>query len=585
MSGSSSDPSAGTPDGRPEGSPPTPAGATAAALPEWARDLVPLYESGAHSQFILHGNVQDVFLVPRPHGFAADSLKRFLLETLLVNHEVVLSYDLGDGVRIEKGVDPFRDWTAWRQKPELPRAPRAAIDFLTRYFRYLSNLGRLGRARTPVACVLEDAHLVAPAEAGTANHEQNALALQIREWASDPLLTEHPLVTFLLSENLNDLHPIVASNPRAAQVRIPLPGEPEIAQALQAGASSWSTALGAFPSTAEAARQLRGATLASIHALLKTYAHHGRPIRDADLSEQKKQLVERDSRNLIEFVESRRTLDDLHGLDAVKAWLRQDIQLWRQGEIDALPKGYLFCGPVGTGKTFLVECLAGEAGIPVVKIRNFRDKWVGSTEGNLEAIFRLIQALGRCYVFVDEADQALGRRESGQGDSGLSGRVYAMIAEEMGSSRTRGKVVWILASSRPDLIEVDLKRPGRLDVKIPLLPTATTAESLGLLRTLLQRRGLVLEDEAAEGLRERMPLLLTPGAAEALAVKIYRAVKTANLPAAAAAKTALEDYQHPVPLDVLRFQIEIAVREATDPSFIPAAFRGGDVPENSARRG
>jgi SpoVK/Ycf46/Vps4 family AAA+-type ATPase len=77
----------------------------------------------------------------------------------------------------------------------------------------------------------------------------------------------------------------------------------------------------------------------------------------------------------------------------------------------------------------------------VVKLKNFRDKWVGSTEGNLERIFRLLEALGRCYVFVDEADQALGKRDSGNNDSGLSGRVYSMIAEAMGSNSSRGRII------------------------------------------------------------------------------------------------------------------------------------------------
>ena len=152
--------------------------------------------------------------------------------------------------------------------------------------------------------------------------------------------------------------------------------------------------------------------------------------------------------------------------------------------------GYLLCGPVGTGKTFLVECLAGEAGVPVVKLKNFRDRWVGSSEGNLEKIFRLVRALGRCMVFIDEADQTLGRRESGSGDSGLSGRLYSMIAQEMADTANRGRVLWILASSRPDLIEVDLKRPGRVDVKVPLLPTSTPAESAALIGALAKRYGL-----------------------------------------------------------------------------------------------
>ena len=48
-----------------------------------------------------------------------------------------------------------------------------------------------------------------------------------------------------------------------------------------------------------------------------------------------------------------------------------------------------------------------------------------------------------------------------------------MFAKEMSEPSNRGRIVWVLATSRPDLIEVDLKRPGRVDVKLPLFPTAT----------------------------------------------------------------------------------------------------------------
>ena len=273
-----------------------------------------------------------------------------------------------------------------------------------------------------------------------------------------------------------------------------------------------------------------------------------------------------------------RKLNDVHGLDSIKAWLRQDIALWRKNDTAALPKGYLLCGPVGTGKTYLVECLAGEASVPIVKMKNFRDKWVGSSEGNLEKIFRLIHTLGRCYVFIDEADQSLGRRDASGGDSGISGRIYSMLAEEMGNSSNRGSVIWVLASSRPDLIEVDLKRPGRVDVKIPIFPTSTKRESFDLLCMLLKKRGIVPSADSFAALDPFMPLLLTPGAAEALAVKIYRQVRTSSQPLDRILLCSLREYQNPVPPDVMQLQIRLAVAESSDLDFVPALFRTAAKP-------
>ena len=284
-------------------------------------------------------------------------------------------------------------------------------------------------------------------------------------------------------------------------------------------------------------------------------------------------MIEREYGGVISFIETTRTLEHIHGNDKIKEWLRQDIALWQQNDLRAMPMGYLLCGPVGTGKTFFVECLAGEAGVPVVKLKNFRDKWVGSTEGNLEKIFRLLHALGRCIVFVDEADQALGRRDASSGDSGISGRVYSMLAEEMSDTDNRGKILWILATSRPDLVEVDLKRPGRIDVKIPLFPTLTAQEGFELIRALCKRVGLSIPAEAFGRLEKMIPLMLTPGAAEALAVKVYRISRTRKMDELEALAECLASYQVPVPRDVMEYQIKLAVREATDLEFVPAALR------------
>ena len=152
-----------------------------------------------------------------------------------------------------------------------------------------------------------------------------------------------------------------------------------------------------------------------------------------------------------------------------------------------------------------------------------------------------------------------------------------MLAEEMGSSANRGKLIWILASSRPDLIEVDLKRPGRIDVKIPLFPTTSAPESFDLIRMLCQKRGVTVQNADFAGLQPLIPVLLTPGAAEALAVKIYRAVRTSNASPLDVLRACLTDYQNPIPLDTMEFQIRAAVNEASDLEFVPPDFRARRV--------
>lgn len=556
------------------GNPPGPA-----ALPGWACELIDLYQSNAASQFILHGNIHDRVLIPSPQGLGPatgprlGTLTEFLMEVLLPRFEIVLSYDLGNGIRVERGGPIFSTWPYVKDNPDLPRTPRAAAEVLTYYFRYCANLGRIQQKQLQVACIVRDANLMAPPLGGGFDFDVAATSVLIRDWSVDPALTGHPLATFLLVENLNDINPLLANNTRCGRIKIGLPSPDEQANAYRVMAPQYPIALKEYAADlAPLAKQLAGATISAVERLFKTNEYSRIPLAQKDLVKLKKQIVEKDCNGLIEFIETGRTLDDVHGMENVKKWLRQDIALWKNNDVTALPKGYLICGPVGTGKTFMVECLAGEAGVPVVKLKNFRDKWVGSTEGNLERIFRLLQALGRCYVFVDEADQSLGKRDAGGTDSGLSGRVYGMIAEEMGSSANRGRIIWILASSRPDLIEIDLKRPGRVDVKIPLLPTSSPEEGFRLIGALCNARGVDLKEEHFGSVRDHIPALLTPGAAEALASKVYRTFRTENLSAVEAVRKCLEDYRPPVAPHILESQIRLAVTEATDVSFVPAIF-------------
>ena len=538
------------------------------SAPAWANELALAYESHASSQFMLFGNVRDRLAV----GEKLVSLADFLEDTLLKSFGVVLSYDMGTGLTIERGGEIVAKWQGAELSQQM-REPLQAVKWIDRYLRYLGNLRQLGSTEKTanVAVILRGIDEIVPAD-GT-GFEHGSITSMLRAWSCESPFIELPFTSLLIADNLNDVEPLIASSAQTVRTRVALPDAAALEKALNILRKQSPRAFAADANLPQIAGLLAGVTLSSLESLTRIRHHQSKPLADADISRLKKELVERDSAGLVEFIEGKRTLDDYNGQEALKTWLRQDIALWRAGDLKALPMGYLLCGPVGTGKTFLVECLAGEAGVPVVKLKNFRDRWVGSSEGNLEKIFRLIRALGRCMVFIDEADQTLGKRDSGANDSGLSGRIYSMIAQEMSDSANRGRVLWLLASSRPDLIEVDLKRPGRIDVKVPLLPTSTAAESAQLVGMLAKRYGLEIGAEELKRLEPRMPTLLTPGAAEALVVKAYRHSRTQNVPGGAALEASLAGYQNPVPADVLEFQMRIAIREATDLGFVPPAFR------------
>lgn len=544
-------------------------------LPSWAREVISGYESGVAGCFVLHGNTGDRQLMSGgenfPEGERLGSLRDFLGEVLLPRFEVVLTYDLGEGLRVQRGEEKFEEWAGDRI---VPNQPLATMRYVGKFLRYQRNTRVLTGKSPRVAVVVREAHLVCPALPNALNYELNALASLLRGWAAGGLMQENDQALFLVADRSANLHPLLVREPTIHTLELPLPDASQVTRALSTLAPQAGVALQNFQDNLAALGQsLRGATLGSVETLVRQRQFEGLPLEEDDVGRLKRELVEKDCEGLIEFIEPDRNLSQVIGLEAAKCWLTDDLALWRRGELDAMPMGYLFCGPVGTGKTYLAECLAGEAGVPMVVLRNFRDKWVGSTEANLEKIFALLHALGRCLVFVDEADQALGKREGGSGDSGVSSRVYSMMAAEMSDTRNRGKIIWVLASSRPDLIEVDLKRPGRVDVKIPLFPTTGAEEGFALLRALCGARGLKIERSFYPDLESLVPNLLTPGAAEAIAVKVFRAVKAQGLVAEEALKSVLTGYLPPIDPEILRHQMNLAASESTEPAFIDKEVR------------
>jgi AAA+ superfamily predicted ATPase len=560
------------------------------SLPAWAEEMRDLFRSGSVAQFLIHGNVFDV--VATPDG-KLTTLRGFLDEVMFASYEVVLHYDRGRGIRATKGGDDFAQWLQQALGSESGsiaqvREPGKALELLDRYLLRSLNLRALAGKEAPrIAVVLHFAEFVVPR--GEALHLGGEFAtnvVKVLGWANDPAILQANIATVLVTEALGDVNELIAENPHAAKLKVPLPGEPEMLAYLRALQATQ------FPDLAKRselpvetlARRLTGLSQVGARTVIATALNNGRALAAAGVASMKKELIERECQGLLDFLESPFTLDNVAGLDAVKAWLREDAQLLRRGALHALPMGYLVAGRIGTGKTYLVQCWAGELGIPCVVFKNFRDRWVGATEGNLEKIFAILRALGQVVVFVDEADQAAGKREGGDTDGGLSGRVYAMLAKEMSDTRNRGRILWVFATSRPDLLEVDLKRQGRLDVHIPLFPPQSKDEVRALLKVIAKKLAFPIADQDLPELPDDFSL--GGNEIEGALVRALRVHELQGEP-----KRALKEILGQVLREVrpsahtrkLEYMDLVAVKECTDARFLPERY-AKLTPEDLERR-
>ncbi len=166
--------------------------------------------------------------------------------------------------------------------------------------------------------------------------------------------------------------------------------------------------------------------------------------------------------------------DDIGGLgDAVKK-IREMVELplrhpelFKRLGVEA-PKGVLLHGPPGTGKTMLAKAVAGETSSNFISIGGpeIVSKFYGESEGKLREIFKDAEENAPSIIFIDEIDSIAPKRDEVNGEE--ERRIVAQLLSLMDGLNSRGKVVVIGATNRPNSIDEALRRPGRFDREIEI---------------------------------------------------------------------------------------------------------------------
>ena len=191
----------------------------------------------------------------------------------------------------------------------------------------------------------------------------------------------------------------------------------------------------------------------------------------------------------------RKTIDDVGSLEEAKAMLVQTL-LWPSkypGLFSSCgvrtPRGILLYGAPGTGKTLLAEAVSSYTGLNFIQVRGpeLLSKYIGASEANVRDLFLRAQSARPCIIFFDEFESLAPRR--GQDSTGVTDRVVNQLLTQLdGVEGLEG--VWVIAaSSRPDLIDPALLRPGRLD-RLVLCPLPDRKARLEILRVLVRTTSL-----------------------------------------------------------------------------------------------
>jgi transitional endoplasmic reticulum ATPase len=429
----------------------------------WLQDLSFKYRSSIANVFVLHFNVSD-YAGPDNRRVREVLIQDFFEKG--ADRRIIAIYNRAEGitfakpgmreefVRVLTGESGFK-----ADDLKLPVSPGQAFALLDKLL-YSQSAG----------LVIEQAETILPIEDLASMDQEELRALTfLKKWASDVRLGRVGSPVVLMTQSLSELHPhLRQASTKIESILVPLPDVHERRAYIDNMVSKRRLTL------AITEQELANATAGLSRLLIEDIGLRaeasGSEVTLEFARERKESLIRAEFGDVLEIVEPRFDFEALGGLTEAKMFAARNIVVpLKSGNYRRVPLGVLLTGPSGTGKSAFFYALVAEAGVNGVKLNpgKILGPYVGLSEQNLEKALLGIESLAPCLVLIDEIDQIF-QRGSG-GDSGVQQRLFARMLDFMSNPHNRGKIVFVAATNRPDLMDPALKRPGRFDRKIPFL--------------------------------------------------------------------------------------------------------------------
>ena len=325
----------------------------------------------------------------------------------------------------------------------------------------------------------------------------------VQDWISDSNFMNGNDTVIFITESPSLLNSRIIRLPQVVTVEIPAPGMLERQHFV-----SWfnntpklvEKPLNLWGTQVQLAMLTAGLSIQALRQLLLSACYAGERLQPEAVIEKVSEFIQAQlGEDVVEFKKPAHSLKDIVGNQKLVEFLKTQLipRITSTGP-DALA-GMSVCGPIGSGKTFIFEGLAGELDIPVLVLKNIRSMWFGQTDVIFERLRRLLMALVKVLIFVDEADTQFGGvgQDAHSTERRLTGKIQAMMSDP----QLRGNITWLLMTARIYNLSPDLRREGRVgDMVVPVLDPSGEDREAFLRWTIAKVLSGSFPDEAVERL-------------------------------------------------------------------------------------